>query len=252
METRSDSDINTESIVKLIKVPDLLSVCNALFGFSAILFVLASVSEKAIKHALVLILVAAVFDGLDGMVARAIESSPLGKYLDSLADMLSFGAAPALVVYALLKDYLYAGVTLVLCGAYVISGMLRLARFDAAVERRGAAKGEFYGFPITGGAIVLASFTLLFIELHLPSLTYSVILLVLMCMLCVLMTSRIRYRNIGDRRIVIGVGLLFFTLFFFYLFALPLIYPAAIIAALTAFYLCSPFAAYVRARPKAG
>lgn len=266
METRNDSNIiNTESILKVIKLPDLLSICNALFGFTAILFVLGGVSEKAIKNALVLILVAAVVDGLDGVVARNIECSPLGKYLDSLADMLSFGVAPAIVVYVLLKNYFpdYAYVTLAFCGAYVISGMLRLARFDATLERRTSPnelrfekeiKKDFEGFPITGGAIFLASFMLVFIELQLPFYSYSILLIVLMGIVCFLMTSRIRYRNIKDKRIVIAVGLIFFTLFFFYIFYLPLpfVYPAAIIAALTTFYICSPFAAHIFALLKAG
>ncbi|MGB2841950.1 MAG: CDP-alcohol phosphatidyltransferase family protein [Halobacteriota archaeon] len=268
METRNDSNINTGSIVKVIKPPDLLSICNALFGFTAILFVLGGVSEKAIKNALVLILVAAVVDGLDGVVARNIGCSPLGKYLDSLADMVSFGVAPAIVVYVLLKNYLpdYAYVTLAFCGAYVICGMLRLARFDAAFERRttpkeprfeteSKIKEDFEGFPITGGAIFLASFMLVLIELQLPFYSYSILLIVLMGILCFLMTSRIRYRNIRDKRIVIAVGLVFFTLFFFYLFPslpLPFVYPAAIIVALTAVYICSPFAAHVFALSKAG
>ena len=241
METRND---NTESILKLIKLPDLLSICNALFGFSAILFVLASVTERAIENALVLILIAAVVDGLDGMVARNIEHSPLGKYLDSLADMVSFGVAPAIVVYVLLRNYLhvydYAYVTLALCGAYVISGMLRLARFDAKPFFQ---KVYFEGFPITGSAIFLASFMLVFIELQLPFYPYSFLLIASMGILCFLMTSRIRYRNIKDKWIVIPVGIVFFMLFFFYkFFYLPFVYPAAVIFALTAFYLCSPFA----------
>jgi archaetidylserine synthase len=241
METRND---NTESILKLIKLPDLLSICNALLGFSAILFVLGGVNERAIENAVVVILIAAVVDGLDGMVARNIEHSPLGKYLDSLADMLSFGVAPAIVVYVLLRNYLhgydYAYVTLALCGAYVISGMLRLARFDAKPFFQ---KVYFEGFPITGSAIFLASFMLVFIELQLPFYPYSFLLIASMGILCFLMTSRIRYRNIKDKRIVIPVGIVFFVLFFFYkFFSLPFVYPAAVIFALTAFYLCSPFA----------
>jgi len=243
METRNDSNINTESILKLIKLPDLLSICNALFGFTAILFVLAgvSVSKEAIKNALVLILVAAVVDGLDGMVARKVEHSPLGKYLDSLADMVSFGVAPAIVVYVLLKNFLHVTYTHVdvasaFCGAYVISGMLRLARFNA----KPFFQNDFEGFPITGSAIFLASFMLQAIELP---YSFSSLLIILMGILCFLMTSRMRYRNIRDKRIAIPVGIVFFTLFFFYAFYPKLfVYPAAIIVALTAFYICSPLA----------
>jgi len=245
MKTDRDSK-NTEHILKLIKMPDLLSICNALLGFTAIILVLTDVSDAAIKNAVVLILVAAVIDGLDGMVARTIEYSPLGKHLDSLADMTSFGVAPAIVAYALLSDYLrvsymYVDIVLAFCGAYVICGQLRLARFDANASLESAQKGgrkDFVGFPITGGAILLAAFMLLAVEIHL-SHCYS-ILVGLMCVLCILMTSRIRYMNIKDMRIVIPLGLVFITLFIFYIFSLQFVYPAVVIVALTAIYICSP------------
>ena len=254
MGTENDSTINSESILKLIKMPDLLSICNALLGFTAIILVLTSVSEEAIKNALVLILVAAVIDGLDGMVARTIECSPLGKYLDSLADMISFGVAPAIVAYALLTNYLqvsYLCIDLVLafCGAYVICGLLRLARFDANASSESAQKEErrdFVGFPITGGAIILAAFMLLAVETHLAPYTCSFILISLMCVLCILMTSRIRYRNIRDMRIVISLGIIFLTLFIFYICSLPFVYPAVIIVALTAIYIGSPLMRVLR------
>ena len=253
MGTEKNSTINSESILKLIKMPDLLSICNALLGFTAIILVLTSVSEEAIKNALVLILVAAVIDGLDGMVARTIECSPLGKYLDSLADMISFGVAPAIVAYALLTNYLhvsyymYVNVVLAFCGAYVICGLLRLARFDANASLESAQKGgrkDFVGFPITGGAIFLAAFMLLAVEAHISPC--SSILIGLMCVLCILMTSRIRYRNIKDMRIVIPVGLVFLTLFIFYICSLQFVYPAVVILALTAIYICSPLVRVLR------
>ncbi len=241
-----------ESILKLIKLPDLLSVLNALFGFSAILFVLggSGINEKAIENALVLILVAAVVDGLDGVVARNIECSPIGKYLDSLADMVSFGVAPAIVAYALINShlhvyayaYLYLYITLALCGAYVISGMLRLARFSFSTGfLLQKEKVYFEGFPITGSLIVLASLMLVFIESPLPSQPCFFLMFVLMGILCGLMASRIKYGNIRDKRIEIAAGIVFFMLFFFYAFSLPFVYPAAIIFTLTLFYICSPF-----------
>lgn len=268
----NEANFSDECILRLIKLPDLLSVLNALLGFAAILFVLAgvNVSENAIKNALVLILVAAVVDGLDGMVARKVEYSPLGKYLDSLADMISFGVAPAIIIYALLRNYLhvyayasaYTHVTLALCGAYVISGMLRLARFNAKsffqkesftketrfsfstgflLEKEKVSSNDFEGFPITWSAIFLASFMLVFIELDLlPFYPYSYLLIGLMGILCFLMTSRIRYRNIRDKRLGIPVGIVFFTLFFFYISSLQFIYPALAVVTLTTLYILSP------------
>ena len=250
----NETNFSDESILKLIKLPDLLSVINALFGFTAILFVLRKVNASAIENALILILAAAVVDGLDGVVARNMGGSPIGKYLDSLADMLSFGVAPAIVTYVFLNDYLhvyaYAYITLALCGAYVISGMLRLARFDAKPSFQ-KDKVYFEGFPITWAAISLASFMLVFIEFSL-FYPYFFLLIVLMGVSCGLMTSRIRYRNRRDKRIAIPIGIIFFTLFFFYAFSLPFVYPAAIIFVLTASYILSPFFRYDSLSPPVG
>jgi phosphatidylserine synthase len=125
----------------------------------------------------------------------------------------------------------------------VICGLLRLARFDANASLESAQKGgrkDFVGFPITGGAIFLASIILLAVETHLSPYTCSSILIGLMCVLCILMTSRIRYGNIRDIRIVIPVGLVFITLFIFYICSLQSVYPAVVILALIAIYICSP------------
>lgn len=237
-----NDDLNI-NILKLIKLPDLISICNALLGFLAILLVLSGGSE-ALKDALVVILSAAVIDGLDGLVARRIESSHMGRYLDSLADMVSFGTAPAILAFVLINDRLMIAV----CSAYLICGELRLARFDARAA--GATTGDmdvdFEGLPITGSAVVLASFMLLALELHLH-LVSSLFLSFLMAALCILMTSRIRYRNLRDMRIVIPLGCIFFALILLYALHSPLfIYPTAIITALAAFYICSPAATYLK------
>ncbi|MCD6210927.1 MAG: CDP-diacylglycerol--serine O-phosphatidyltransferase [Methanophagales archaeon] len=237
-----NDDLNI-NILKLIKLPDLISICNALLGFLAILLVLSGGSE-ALKDALVVILSAAVIDGLDGLVARRIESSHMGRYLDSLADMVSFGTAPAILAFVLINDRLMT----VVCSAYLICGELRLARFDAraAEATTGDMDVDFEGLPITGSAVVLASFMLLALELHLH-LVSSLFLNFLMAALCILMTSRIRYRNLRDMRIVIPLGCIFFALILFYALHSPLfIYPTAIITALAAFYICSPAATYLK------
>ena len=234
-----NDDLNV-NILKLIKLPDLISICNALLGFLAILLVLSGGSE-ALKDALVVILSAAVIDGLDGLVARGIESSHMGRYLDSLADMVSFGTAPAILAFVLINDHLMTAV----CSAYMICGGLRLARFDA-MATADDMDVDFEGLPITGSAVFLASFMLLALELHLH-LVSSLFLSFLMAALCILMTSRIRYRNLRDMRIVIPLGCIFFALILFYALHSPLfIYPTAIITALAALYICSPAATYLK------
>jgi len=229
---------NDVNILKLIKLPDLISICNALLGFLAILLVVSG-GRALEEDALVVILSAAVIDGLDGLVARRIERSHMGRYLDSLADMVSFGTAPAILAFVLTNDQLMTAV----CSAYMICGGLRLARFDA-MATAGDMDVDFEGLPITGSAVFLASFMLLALELHPVN---SLFLSFLMAALCILMTSRIRYRNLRDMRIVIPLGCIFFALILFYALHSPLfIYPAAIITGLAALYICSPAATYLK------
>ena len=236
MQMQND-DLNV-NILKLIKLPDLISICNALLGFLAILLVVSG-GRALEEDALVVILSAAVIDGLDGLVARRIERSHMGRYLDSLADMVSFGTAPAILAFVLTNDQLMTAV----CSAYMICGGLRLARFDA-MATAGDMDVDFEGLPITGSAVFLASFMLLALELHPVN---SLFLSFLMAALCILMTSRIRYRNLRDMRIVIPLGCVFFALILFYALHSPLfIYPAAIITGLAALYICSPAATYLK------
>ena len=262
MERRNDSNTNTENILNLIKPPDLLSILNALLGFSAILLVMGiggiTVTEEAFKKSLILILLAVVADGLDGIVARKTVCSILGEYLDSLADMVSFGLAPAIIVCVFIMNYLAVpavyigtstgigteigtGIVLVFCGAYLVCGMLRLARFSAIPKNLSEKESiSFEGFPITASAALLASFMLLTIELQLPPYSSALLLIGLIGLLCLLMSSRIRYRKPRGKLIVISTGIAFSALFVSYIFSFAFIYAIVAVTALTVFYLCSP------------
>ncbi len=252
MAPETASTAKTQSMFRLIKLPDLFSMLNAVLGFGAIILVLGggAITETTLATALVVLLFAAVVDGLDGAVARALESSPLGEFIDSLADLVSFGIAPAIVVYIYVTAYCglaapYGGLVLAVGGVYIVCGMLRLARFNAnllltrAQEQRDRSD-EFIGFPITGSAMVLASFMLLVTGLPIPPAWSAPLLIGLMALLCYLMTSLIPYRKLRDRRITVPVGLLFLALFLAYLLSFGLVYLALVIAALAAFYMCSP------------
>ncbi|MGC9444474.1 MAG: CDP-alcohol phosphatidyltransferase family protein [Candidatus Methanospirareceae archaeon] len=252
-DTAGTDITKARSVLRLIKVPDLFSMLNAVLGFGAILLVLdgIEVTGTRLTTALVVILLAAVIDGLDGILARAVESSPLGAFLDSLADMVSFGIAPAILAYVYITGYCglaapYRALALALGGAYSICGMLRLARFNANLHVARASEqrersGEFLGFPITGSATFLASFLLLMTELSISSATSATLLLGVMALFCYLMTSRIRYQKLRDWRITIPVGLFFLALFLSYLLSFGFIYLAFVAVALAAFYMCSPF-----------
>jgi len=250
---RTDRIIKSESIFKLVKPPDLLSIFNALLGFFAILLVIGigymDVTEEAIKKSLILILLAVVGDGLDGIMARKRGSSILGEYIDSLADMISFGLAPAIIVCVFIRNYLavpavYIGISIVLifCGAYLGCGMLRLARFSARRKKLSEKESNtFEGLPITASAAILASFMLLTIELQLPLYSITPILIGLIGLLSLLMISRIRYVKARGKLVLIPTGIAFFTLFVSYMiFSFLFIYAIVAVTALTVFYLCTP------------
>jgi len=118
-----------------------------------------------IKIALFFILLACIFDLLDGRVARmGGAESPFGREFDSLADIISFGVAPAFLVYRIvLKDVftLHQEIGWFIASIYLICGAFRLARFNCLAAQAGSGGGkEFLGFPIPAAAGLVVSLTL--------------------------------------------------------------------------------------------
>ena len=127
--------------LRLFTFPNILTLCNLLSGCAAVIFALCI---NDLELAFWCVLVAAVFDFLDGFFARLLEiSSPVGKELDSLADMISFGLAPASILYSIYVatggDELSGFVVFIL----VAFSALRLAKFNLD-ERQ---TSEFIGLP---------------------------------------------------------------------------------------------------------
>jgi archaetidylserine synthase len=196
------------NIFHLIRLPDLVTLVNALLGFSAILMVIQSRSNA--YHASILIVLAVMADGIDGIVARSMEYGELGEYLDPLADIISFGVAPAAIVYAVLGPQLHYQVCII-GGTFVACGILRLARFSAV-----QINGVFMGIPITTSGLVVVMFILAFYDTQYLFLSYG--LLIIMLILSVLMTSKVLYPKIQDIRII-GLTVIFIiaTVILFYL-----------------------------------
>jgi len=153
---------------KIYLLPNLMTAGNLFSGFLACLKIvegaLAENSMDAANNfhvAILCILAACVFDMLDGRLARlGGHESPFGREFDSLADIVSFGVAPALMVYKIvLVEFTRTG--WVVAGIYLVCGALRLARFNclAAADSEKANK-EFKGFPIPAAAGLIASLTL--------------------------------------------------------------------------------------------
>lgn len=142
-----------------VLAPSLLTVGNMACGF----FALLSAHQGEFVSAATAILAGIAFDALDGRVARLVNGeSSFGVEFDSLSDFLTFGIAPAHMMYAfILKDYGAWGYPMAFL--FALCGGLRLARFNAvAHDTAGGSHTHFTGLPIPGGAGFLASFVLLY------------------------------------------------------------------------------------------
>lgn len=156
---------------KIYLLPNLMTAGNLFCGFTAILKILEGALLQAsnpdaasdLFHAAIwFVLGAFVFDFLDGRLARlGGHDSPFGREFDSLADIVSFGVAPALMVYrVVLQEFPRA--CWIIAFIYLTCGALRLARFNsaAAKDNGGNHPNTFTGFPIPAAAGLIASITL--------------------------------------------------------------------------------------------
>lgn len=163
-------------------IPSLLTVGNLFLGIIAIILVF---NEKP-SLAAMMVLIAMLLDGVDGRVARALNAqSEFGKELDSLSDVISFGVAPAFIMYVVafqdLSPVLAWGVTAI----FPICGALRLARFNVITSHA----GYFIGLPIPAAGGVLATLALFKEDIAVSVLLTSTLVL------SFLMVSTIRYPN---------------------------------------------------------
>lgn len=182
------------NILKAIRPPDLLSLLNAILGFVSIL---AAFNGKY-EFSVLLIILAAASDGVDGFLARRFGSGPLGPNLDSLADLISFGVAPAVFVSSAFRLPWYEAA---IGAIYLSCGILRLARFNASPK----SDQLFEGLPIPPCGIAVASSVLL----GRPELT-----LALMLILSALMVSSIPYPKVRSRRVAMPLILIFSIMIF--------------------------------------
>ncbi|RYZ58708.1 MAG: CDP-diacylglycerol--serine O-phosphatidyltransferase [Proteobacteria bacterium] len=140
-------------------LPNLITTGNLFFGFFSIVKSL----QGDFAWASVAILLAAIFDVLDGRVARMTKStSEFGVQYDSLCDLMSFGLAPALLMYQ--AGLQHAGrLGWIICFMFLAAGALRLARFNVQ-SSIGKASGDFTGLPIPMAAAVVACFVALWMD----------------------------------------------------------------------------------------
>ena len=170
-------------------VPNLFTAINMFSGFLSIL----STSDGNYNYAAWLIFIAAIFDALDGLVARLTNSSSeLGVELDSLSDIISFGAAPSFLLY---KTYFYSFNTwgIIISSLPLIAGGFRLARYN--IQLVGFEKSFFLGLPIPTSALTIASFVLAFFNNGYKA-PFSDFIIPMVLILAYLMISNIRYETL--------------------------------------------------------
>ena len=191
--------------MKIYFLPNLMTGANLFCGFVALTKIVewdsAAGGYADIKVALLFILAACIFDLLDGRVARMGGcESPFGREFDSLADIISFGVAPAFLVYRIvLKDVFvkHPEFGWFIASIYLLCGAFRLARFNCLAALAGTGGGkEFLGFPIPAAAGLVASLTLFMIwwdEREFAQANWKFALPVLMVFLSAMMVSEVKY-----------------------------------------------------------
>jgi len=148
------------SMIREFHLADWLTLANAVCGTGALFSVMTYLETAEVRHILYaceLVFAAMVFDVLDGRVARwRQKSSPLGRELDSLADIISFGVAPAIIAYGCGMQGFYDRIVL---AYFVACGVSRLARYNVTAEAlsEGGDKVKFFeGTPIPTSLLLVA------------------------------------------------------------------------------------------------
>ncbi|MDR1912589.1 MAG: CDP-diacylglycerol--serine O-phosphatidyltransferase [Helicobacteraceae bacterium] len=157
--------------------------------FLAILAIVAA-SNGNFEKAFWFVVVSSIFDALDGRVARLTKtSSQFGKEFDSLADIVAFGVAPALILYFAAGDE-FGRFGVLVVAIFVIFGAVRLARFN--VISAATEPNVFVGLPIPAAALFVISFAMLVLD-NAPNYGAKLALLIASALIAVLMVSNIRY-----------------------------------------------------------
>ncbi len=125
---------------------NMITIGNLSFGGAAIMTTL----NESYSYSVLFIFIAALLDRFDGMVARKLgQESELGKQLDSMSDIISFGVAPAILIY-MVDLYQFGTVGMIIAIIYISCGAFRLARFNIM-----ESTGYFTGLPITAAGTIL-------------------------------------------------------------------------------------------------
>ena len=172
---------------RLIKsIPNMFTLGNLFCGFLSIGFA----ASGQYSNAAILILIGMMLDSMDGRLARMLNADgELGKELDSLADVVTFGVAPSFLVYYT-YFYQFGILGMAIAGLFPLFGAYRLARFNISTSK---ASGKYFtGVPITAAGGILALLTLF------GNLIPQIVTTVIFTAFCFLMVSKIKIPSFKD------------------------------------------------------
>ena len=223
-------------------LPNMFTLVGVCIGLTSIKFAF----DERFGLAIICIIVAGLIDGLDGRIARLIKgTSQVGKELDSLTDVISFGVAPAFIMYFWQLNSL-GRVGWLICLIYVICVALRLARFNVSSETQASWKDNFFeGIPSpAGGILVLMPLIYSKSELQIIKLNYSYFVPALFILISILLISKLP--TYSFKKIAVPRRLTIFLLFAVVLFfGMLLIYTHNVIVISSLLYLTLiPFSIY--------
>lgn len=184
------------NINPLYALPNFFTAGSIFFGIVSIMLASNSLFEQAAW----LIVASMIFDGLDGRVARLTNTqSKFGVEFDSLADIVAFGVAPAMLVYYYLPttganyglEGIYGLYRVFVCALFVIFGAIRLARFNITTSN--TEPNTFIGLPIPSAAVIVVLWILVDLRYNLLAPHYGYVLLAIAFVVSILMVSNIRY-----------------------------------------------------------
>ena len=215
-------------ILHTLKLPDFVTLLNALCGVIAIIIVLDGFTYLAP----LLILIAAVADGADGHIARKFSSSEIGGNLDSLADVISFGVAPVIITYSFVTGTQPQYILLPAMLFYFICGILRLARFNTMH----LGMNSFSGLPITAGGITISSYLLMG-----ENLFHAYGMALLFLVIGLLMVGDMTYMKARNKKLLMPLTLIFAAIIVSYFVNIEYTHIlASILSGIMAIYIISP------------
>ena len=233
-QPKNNLKIVTDKKNARIILPNMLTLIGVCIGLTSIRFALSGEFHLAI----IAIIFAALIDGLDGRIARLIKgTSRVGKELDSLTDMISFGVAPAFIMY-FWKLNTFGRFGWLLCLIYVICVALRLARFNINSNQETSWRDNFFqGVPSpAGGILVLTPLIISLSGFDYTELNYNVVVPIFFIVTSLLLISK--FPTYSFKKIVIPRKATIFLLFGIILFfGLLLIYTFNVIAMSSLIYL---------------